>query len=138
MLSGGNSAPGPLNYAEPKAWLELADRYYNASIDNEGVEIAIPILWGIDAVHGHTNLKGAIIFPHNIGLGATKNPELIEKIAKITAHELTVSGHDWTFAPTLAVPQDLRWGRSYEGFSEDPEIVKSYGDRIVIGLQGKF
>jgi len=138
VLSGGNSAPGPLNYAETKAWVELADRYFNASIDDEGVEIAIPIIWGIDAVHGHANLKGAIIFPHNIGLGAANNPELIEKIAKITAHELTVSGHDWTFAPTLAVPQDLRWGRSYEGFSEDPEIVKSYGDRIVIGLQGAF
>ena len=138
VLSGGNSAPGPLNYAETKAWVELADKYFNASIDDEGVEIAIPIIWGIDAVHGHANLKGAIIFPHNVGLGATNNPELIEKISKITAHELTVSGHDWTFAPTLAVPQDLRWGRSYEGFSEDPEIVKSYGDRIVIGLQGAF
>ena len=125
VLSGGNSAPGPLNYAETNAWLELADKYYNASIDEEGVEVAIPIIWGIDAVHGHANLKGAIIFPHNVGLGATNNPELIEKIAQITAHELTVSGHDWTFAPTLAVPQDLRWGRSYEGFSEDPEIVKS-------------
>jgi len=138
VLSGGNSAPGPLNYAETNAWLELADKYYNASIDDEGVGIAIPIIWGIDAVHGHANLKGAIIFPHNVGLGATNNPELIEKIAQITAHELTVSGHDWTFAPTLAVPQDLRWGRSYEGFSEDPEIVKSYGERIVIGLQGEF
>ena len=138
VLSGGNSAPGPLNYADTKSWLDMADKYYNASIDDEGVEIAIPIIWGIDAVHGHANLKGAIIFPHNVGLGATNNPELIEKIAKITAYELTVSGHDWTFAPTLAVPQDLRWGRSYEGFSEDPEIVKSYGDRIVIGLQGAF
>ena len=138
VLSGGNSAPGPLNYADTKSWLDMADKYYNASVDDEGVEIAIPIIWGIDAVHGHANLKGAIIFPHNIGLGATNNPKLIEKIAEITAHELTVSGHDWTFAPTLAVPKDLRWGRSYEGFSEDPEIVKSYGDRIVVGLQGTF
>jgi beta-glucosidase len=138
VLSGGNSAPGPLPYAETKAWLEMADKYYNASIDDEDVEIAIPIIWGIDAVHGHANLKGSIIFPHNIGLGAMNNPDLIEKIAIITAHELTVSGHDWTFAPTLAVPQDLRWGRSYEGFSENPDLVKSYGDRIVIGLQGEF
>ena len=138
VLSGGNSAPGPLPYAETKAWLEMADKYYNASIDDEDVEIAIPIIWGIDAVHGHANLKGSIIFPHNIGLGAMNNPDLIEKIASITAHELTVSGHDWTFAPTLAVPQDLRWGRSYEGFSENPDLVKSYGDRIVIGLQGEF
>ncbi len=138
VLSGGNSAPGPLPYAETKNWLEMADKYYNASIDNEGVEIAIPIIWGIDAVHGHANLKGAIIFPHNIGLGAMNNPDLIEQIASVTAHELTISGHDWTFAPTLAVPRDLRWGRSYEGFSEDPDIVQSYGGRIVIGLQGKF
>ena len=128
VLSGGNSAPGPLPYAEAKAWLEMADKYYNASIDSEGVEIAIPIIWGIDAVHGHANLKGAIIFPHNVGLGAMNNPDLIEKIAKITAHELTISGHDWTFAPTLAVPQDLRWGRTYEGFSENPDIVNSYGE----------
>ena len=138
VLSGGNSAPGPLPYAETKAWLEMADKYFNASIDDEDVEIAIPIIWGIDAVHGHANLKGSIIFPHNIGLGAMNNPDLIEKIASITAHELTVSGHDWTFAPTLAVPQDLRWGRSYEGFSENPDLVQSYGDRIVIGLQGEF
>ena len=138
VLSGGNSAPGPLPYAETESWLEMADKYFSASIEDDDVEIAIPIIWGIDAVHGHANLKGAIIFPHNIGLGATNNPDLIEKIANITAHELTVSGHDWTFAPTLAVPKDIRWGRSYEGFSEDPEIVRSYGDRIVIGLQGLF
>lgn len=138
VLSGGNSAPGPLPYADTKTWLEMADKYYNASIDDEGVEVAIPCIWGIDAVHGHANLTGAIVFPHNIGLGAMHNPDLIEQIATVTAHELTVSGHDWTFAPTLAVPQDVRWGRSYEGFSEDPEIVRSYADRIVYGLQGRF
>ena len=138
VLSGGNSAPGPLPYADTRKWIEMADKYYNASIDNDDVEIAIPIIWGIDAVHGHANLKGSIIFPHNIGLGAMNNPDLIEKIASVTAHELTISGHDWTFAPTLAVPQDVRWGRTYEGFSENSEIVKSYGGRIVIGLQGKF
>ena len=138
ILSGGNSAPGPLPYADTKTWLEMADKYYNASIDDEGVEVAIPCIWGIDAVHGHANLSGAIVFPHNIGLGAMNNPDLIEQIASVTAHELTVSGHDWTFAPTLAIPQDVRWGRSYEGFSEDAEIVKSYGDRIVYGLQGRI
>lgn len=138
VLSGGNSAPGPLPYADTKSWLEMADKYYNASIDPEGVEIAIPTIWGIDAVHGHANLTGAIIFPHNVGLGAMHNPDLMEDIARVTAHELTVSGHDWTFAPTLAVPQDLRWGRSYEGFSEDPAVVQSYGDRIVYGLQGRI
>ncbi len=137
VLSGGNSAPGPLPYADTKTWLAMADKYYLASIDDEGVEVAIPCIWGIDAVHGHANLTGAIVFPHNVGLGAMRNPDLIEQIAAVTAHELTVSGHDWTFAPTLAVPQDVRWGRSYEGFSEDGEIVKSYADRIVYGLQGR-
>lgn len=137
VLSGGNSAPGPLPYADAETWLEAADAYFEASIDSEGVEVAIPIIWGIDAVHGHANLRGAIVFPHNIGLGAANNPDLIEEIARITALELSVSGHDWTFAPTLAVPQDDRWGRAYEGFSEDPSLVASYGDRIVYGLQGR-
>lgn len=138
VLSGGNSAPGDLPYAETQAWLDAADDYYEASIDQEGVEIAIPMVWGIDAVHGHTNLTGGTVFPHNIGLGAANDVRLIEKIAEVTALELSVSGHEWTFAPTLAIPQDDRWGRAYEGFSEDPKIVKSYGGAIVNGLQGKF
>lgn len=138
VLSGGNSAPGPLQYADVQTWLDQADAYYAASIDLEGVEIAVPVIWGIDAVHGHANLLGATIFPHNIGLGAARNPDLIEKIMTVTARELIVSGHDWTFAPTLAVPRDDRWGRTYEGFAETPEIVSSYSDRIVIGLQGNF
>jgi len=137
VLSGGNSAPGPKPYADTATWLEAADAYFEASLDTDGVEIAIPVIWGIDAVHGHANLSGAIVFPHNIGLGAMRNPDLMEQIARVTAHELTVSGHDWTFAPTLAVPQNDRWGRSYEGFSEDPNLVASYGDRIVYGLQGR-
>ncbi len=137
VLSGGNSAPGPLPYADAETWLEAADAYYEASIDPTGVEVAIPIIWGIDAVHGHANLTGATVFPHNVGLGAMQNPDLIEEIARVTARELIVSGHDWTFAPTLAVPRDDRWGRTYEGFSESPEITKTYADRIVYGLQGR-
>ncbi|MCR9078314.1 MAG: exo 1,3/1,4-beta-D-glucan glucohydrolase [Hyphomonadaceae bacterium] len=138
VLSGGNSAPGPEPYADAQTWLDAADAYFEASLDPEGVEIAIPTIWGIDAVHGHANLKGAVVFPHNIGLGAANNPDLIEEIYKVTARELRVSGHDWTFAPTLAVPQNDRWGRTYEGFSESPDIVASYGDRIVFGLQGHY
>lgn len=138
VLSGGNSAPGPEPYADTQTWLAAADAYYEASIDPEGVEIAIPIIWGIDAVHGHANLEGAVVFPHNIGLGAANNPDLIEEIYRVTARELRVSGHDWTFAPTLAVPQNDRWGRTYEGFSESPDIVASYGGRIVYGLQGHY
>ena len=138
VLSGGNSAPGDLPYADAASWLAAADGYYEASIDTEGVEIAIPMIWGIDAVHGHANLTGAIVFPHNVGLGAANDPNLVKRIAAVTATELSVSGHDWTFAPTLAVPQNDRWGRGYEGFSEDPAIVKSYGGAIVEGLQGKI
>ncbi|RZV40664.1 MAG: glycoside hydrolase family 3 protein, partial [Acidimicrobiales bacterium] len=138
VLSGGNSAPGDLPYTDAQNWLNAADAYYEASVDPEGVEIAIPVIWGIDAVHGHANLTGAIIFPHNVGLGAANDPDLVKRIAEVTAIELSVSGHDWTFAPTLAVPQNDRWGRGYEGFSEDPSIVKSYGGAIVRGLQGEL
>lgn len=138
VLSGGNSAPGEDPYADAATWLAAADAYFDASIDAEGVEIAIPIIWGIDAVHGHANLLGAVVFPHNIGLGAANDPALIREIAEITASDLIVSGHDWTFAPTLAVPRDDRWGRGYEGFSEDPEIVRSYSAGIVEGLQGRM
>lgn len=138
VLSGGNSAPGDKPYAGAQAWLDAADAYYAASIDPEGVEVAIPMIWGIDAVHGHTNLIGGVVFPHNIGLGAANDPDLIHRISEITAQELNVSGHDWTFAPTLAVPQNDRWGRAYEGFSENPDIVKSYGGEIVMGLQGEL
>ena len=137
VLSGGNSAPGPLPYAPVESWLEAADAYYAASVDADGVEVAVPIIWGIDAVHGHNNLVGAVIFPHNIGLGAARDPDLIERIMTVTATELSISGHDWTFAPTLAVPQDDRWGRTYEGFSEDPGIVAAYAPRVVVGLQGE-
>ncbi|HPF23056.1 MAG TPA: glycoside hydrolase family 3 N-terminal domain-containing protein [Hyphomonas sp.] len=137
VLSGGNSAPGDKPFADAATWLAAADAYYNASVDPEGVEIAIPVIWGIDAVHGHANLLGGTVFPHNIGLGAAHDPDLIEEITRITASELIVSGHDWTFAPTLATPRDDRWGRTYEGFSESPEIVAAYADRIVYGLQGR-
>lgn len=138
VLSGGSSAPGDTPHAPAKAWLEAADAYFTASLDPEGVEIAIPLIWGIDAVHGHANLDGAVVFPHNIGLGAANNPDLIEKISEVTAKELIVSGHDWTFAPTLAVPRDARWGRTYEGFSQSPEITSQYSSRIVEGLQGVY
>jgi len=138
VLSGGNSAPGDLPYTNAVNWLKAADAYYDASIDPEGVDIAIPVIWGIDAVHGHANLTGAIVFPHNVGLGAANDPDLVKRISAVTAIELSVSGHDWTFAPTLAVPQNDRWGRGYEGFSEDPAIVESYGGAIVEGLQGRI
>lgn len=138
VLSGGNSAPDGKPYASLQEWVDATDAYYRASIDPEGVEIAIPIIWGIDAVHGHNNVVGGTLFPHNIGLGAMRNPDLIEEIARVTALELRATGHDWTFAPTVAVPRDDRWGRTYEGYAEDPEVVTAYSPRIVKGLQGEF
>ncbi len=138
VLSGGNSAPGDHAYASADEWLAMADAFYDASVDPDGVETAIPILLGIDAVHGHNNVIGGTVFPHNIGLGAAHDPDLVRRIAVVTAKELRVTGHDWTFAPTVAVPQDDRWGRTYEGFSEDPAVVASYAGEIVEGLQGDF
>ena len=138
VLSGGNSAPGGNPWATADQWVEAADAYYEASMDPEGVTTPIPVIWGIDAVHGHNNVIGGAVFPHNIGLGATHDAELIRRIASATAIELRVTGHDWTFAPTLAVPQDDRWGRTYEGFSEDPSLVAEYATAMVEGLQGEL
>ncbi len=96
----------------------------------------IPFMWATDAVHGHNNVFSATVFPHNIGLGAARDPELIQRIGKITAVEVAATGLDWTFAPTVATPRDLRWGRVYEGYSEDPEITFAYAAKMVMGLQG--
>ncbi len=136
VLNGGNSAPGGNVRAPATEWLQLADEFYAASIDTDKNGASIPLLWGTDAVHGHNNIVGATIFPHNIGLGATRNPDLIRKIGQVTAKEVKTTGMDWTFAPTLAVVRDDRWGRSYEGYSEDPEIVADYAGAMVEGLQG--
>lgn len=137
ILNGGNSAPGKNNYALPPEWLALADEYWNASTDTQGGRTAVPIMWGTDAVHGHSNIIGATVFPHNIGLGAANNPDLMEEIGKITAKEIRVTGIDWTFAPTIAVVRNDRWGRTYESYSEGPDIVAAYAPRLVYGLQGR-
>jgi len=135
-LNGGGSFPNRDKHATPKDWIKLAEAMYQASIDASLDGTNIPTMWGTDAVHGHNNVLGATLFPHNIGLGATHNPKLIETIASITAKEVMVTGIDWVFAPTVAVVRDDRWGRTYEGYSEDPEIVKAYASSIVQGLQG--
>ncbi len=138
ILSGGNSGPtGSNDLAPASEWLAAADAYYLASVDKSGGAPGIPALWGVDAVHGHNNIIGATIFPHNIGLGAARNPQLIRRIGEITAREIRVTGQDWTFAPALAVARDDRWGRTYESYSEDPEIVSLYAAAIVTGLQGQ-
>jgi beta-glucosidase len=136
ILVGGNSGPYGNDLAPAPDWLKAADDFYLASVDTADGGLGIPIVWGTDAVHGHSNIIGATIFPHNIGLGAMRDPALIEKIGAATAKEIRVTGQEWTFAPTVAVPQDFRWGRAYEGYSSDPELVASYVGAMVRGLQG--
>lgn len=135
-LNGGGGFPNNNKNSTPADWVSLAEKMYQASVDDSLDGSKIPTMWGTDAVHGHNNVIGATLFPHNIGLGAANNPELIEKIAEITAKEVLVTGIDWVFAPTVAVVRDDRWGRTYEGYSEDPEIVRTYSASIVKGLQG--
>ena len=136
LLVGGNSGPNGNDLSPAADWLKAADDFYLASVDRSDGGVGIPMIWGTDAVHGHSNIIGATIFPHNIGLGAMRDPELIERIGAITAKEIRVTGQEWTFAPTVAVPQDFRWGRAYEGYSSDPDLVASYVGAMVRGLQG--
>jgi beta-glucosidase len=138
ILAGGNSAPNNNERASPQEWVDLARTYREAAKTYWGERRAIPLIFGIDAVHGHNNVVGATIFPHNIGLGAARDPDLIRRIGEITAREVAASGADWTFGPTLAVPRDDRWGRSYEGYSENPEVVASYAGPMTLGLQGEL
>ncbi len=131
VLSGGDSDPKDGNTLE--AWTNLYDRYQKHSLKTR---LRIPLLYGVDAVHGHSNVLGAVIFPHNIGLGCTRNAALVEKISSITAEEVRATGINWTFAPCVAVPRDERWGRTYEGFGEDPALAEQLGAAAVRGLQG--
>ncbi len=137
LLNGGNSAPNGDNRSPASAWVELADKFWEASkaADLEGGPF-IPLLWGTDAVHGHNNVPGATVFPHNIGLGATRNPSLLGRIGAVTAQEIRVGGQEWTFAPTIAVVRDDRWGRTYEGYAESPEVTASYAGELIKGIQG--
>ena len=137
VLAGGNSDPGAKYNASAAEWLALADALHAASMDTSGGGKAIPVLLGIDAVHGHNNVIGATLFPHNIALGAANDPDLLRQIAAATAVELRTTGFEWTFAPTVTVPRDDRWGRTYEGYSENPELVSRYATAVVEGLQGK-
>lgn len=131
ILSGGSDDPKAGNSVE--AWTDLYDSLQQRAL---ATRLKIPLLYGIDAVHGHSNVLGAVIFPHNIGLGCTRNPELVETIGRITAKEVRATGIQWTFGPCVTVPRDERWGRTYEGFSEDPALVSLLGAAAVRGLQG--
>ena len=137
ILAGGNAAPHGNVRAPARGWLALTDAFARAAqADGSASHVSIPLLIGIDAVHGHARIPGATIFPHNVGLGATHDAKLIARIGRVTAAEVASTGIDWTFAPTVAVVRDVRWGRSYESYSEDPVLVASYSAAMVTGLQG--
>jgi beta-glucosidase len=131
VLSGGGSAPYPNS---PKAWSEMYDRFQSYAL---ATRLGIPILYGIDAVHGNNTLIGGVVFPHNIGMGATFDPAIVEAAAHITAAEIAGAGLDWTFAPCIAAPQDERWGRTYEGYSEQTALVATMGAAATRGFQGQ-
>jgi beta-glucosidase len=132
VLNGGGAWPDMDKHSTVGDWVGLADEFYRASMQATG----IPALWGTDAVHGHNNVLGATIFPHNIGLGATGDPDLIRRIGEATAREVAATGIDWNFAPTVAVVKDPRWGRTYESYSSRPELVADFAGAIVRGMQG--
>lgn len=135
VLSGGGSVPGE---NKPADWIAMNDAYWAASMEEDAEHLAIPLIYGVDAIHGNTNVLGAVVFPHNIGLGAAHDPDLLERVAATTAKEIAATGVEWTFAPTLAVARNDHWGRTYESYSEDPRIVAEYAPRFVKGLQGDF
>ena len=130
ILSGGGGYPTPNT---PAAWAEMVNRYKAAALNTR---LGIPLIYGVDAVHGHNNVKGAVIFPHNIGLGATRNADLVRRIGAATALEVAATSIDWNFAPVVAVPQDIRWGRTYEAYSEDTALVTALATAYLEGLQG--
>lgn len=131
LLSGGSSDPKAGNSLQ--AWTDLYDRVQTLSLKSR---LGIPILYGIDAVHGHSNVLGATVFPHNIGLGCTRNAALVGRHARVTAEEVRATGIQWTFAPCVTVPRDERWGRTYEGFGESPDLARDLGEAAVRGFQG--
>ena len=137
VLAGGNSGPQGNDFASAAQWKALVAQFHSVALMPVAGHSSIPLLFGIDAVHGNNNVIGATLFPQNSALGATRDPQLILEIGQATAVEVRATGIDWTFAPTVAVPQDDRWGRTYEGYSQDPVLVASYARAMVEGLQGK-
>ena len=135
VLNGGGSWPDKKKQSAPADWLALADSFWEASRTSNASTV-IPVIWGIDAMHGHGNAYGATLFPHNIGLGAAHNPCLIKSIAAATAKQVRTTGQDWVFAPVVAVVRDDRWGRTYESYSENPALVRAYAHEAVMGMQG--
>ena len=137
VLNGGGSWPNGNKYATAADWVALADQYYDASMAT-GMAQPVPVIWGIDAIHGNSNVYGATQFPHNIGLGAAHDPALVARMGAAVGQAVRATGINWVFAPTLAVVRDDRWGRTYESFSENPALVRSYAGAYVRGLQGSL
>lgn len=137
ILNGGGAWPSMNMHSSVDDWLKLSDAFYRASMSTD-MKVKVPVIWGTDAVHGHNNVYGATLFPHNIGLGAAHDPQLMKRIGRATAKQVRATGITWVFAPTLAVVQNPRWGRTYESYSSDPALVRSYAGAMVSGLQGKL
>ena len=130
ILSGGGGVPDPNSAV---SWRDMVQGLQKKALD---ARLGIPLLYGVDAVHGHNNVYGATIFPHNIGLGATRNPDLLRRIGRATALEMVATGVRWNFAPAVSIPQDIRWGRTYEGYGQDEKLVSDLAVAYVQGLQG--
>jgi len=133
LLSGGGSGPAIKANYTLQGWTDMVDGYQKHALKTR---LGIPLIYGVDAVHGHNNIPGAVVFPHNIGLGCANDPALVESIQRVTAQEVRATGINWVFAPCVAVPRDVRWGRTYEGYAESPDIVKTLGAAAVRGFQG--
>lgn len=137
ILNGGGAWPEMRRRATPQEWAALSNAYYEASMASD-MAVPVPVIWGTDAVHGHNNVFGATLYPHNIGLGAAHDPDLVARIARATARATRATGISWSFAPTLAVVQDQRWGRTYESYSSDPALVRAYAESFVRAMQGEL
>ena len=135
ILNGGGAWPAMNMHASVDDWLKLSDAFYRASMSTD-MKVQVPVIWGTDAVHGHNNVYGATLFPHNIGLGAAHDPALLRRIGRATAEQVRATGISWAFAPTLAVVQNPRWGRTYESYSSDPALVRNYATAMVGGATG--
>ncbi|RZJ88299.1 MAG: glycoside hydrolase family 3 protein, partial [Brevundimonas sp.] len=137
VLNGGGAWPNNNKRATAQDWASQSAVYHAAAMRTD-MAVKIPLIWGTDAVHGHSNVSGATLFPHNIGLGAANDPSLVERIGRATAQQVRATGITWVFAPTVAVGENRRWGRSYESYSSDPALVGRYGAALVRGLQGRL
>lgn len=137
ILNGGGAWPGGKKQAAVADWVTLADAHYKASMATD-MKIKVPVIWGTDAVHGHNNVFKTTLFPHNIGLGATRDAKLVGRIAHLTAKQVRATGITWAFAPTVAVVQNPRWGRTYESYSSDPALIRQYAAEFVRAMQGNL